>query len=390
MISKCIKSVVRLLNICGIIVEYNPLHNGHLYHIEQIKKTCQCDLLIAIMSGNFVQRGEPSLINKHLKTQLALQAGVDIVIELPYFYAVGHADLFSYGAISLLNQCGVNEIIFGSELNDCHALKEIAQWIDNPLFNEYLKVLLNEGYSYPLACSKVLTKLTHHTNTIQSNDLLGIQYIRSILKINPTITFKTIKRIHTNYKDTKIDHDNIASATSIRNALQKNQDVSAYLPEYTYNSLKKAHLHYWDDYFPYLKYQIMSNQNLDTIHDINEGLENAIKDRIKEAKNFDFLVQTLISKRYTKGKIQRVLTHVLNQVTKNDITRFQQGPNYLRILGFKQDKSSIIQQIKKNTVHPIITNINKHNYPLLELDLRTSEIYHIVDDNKERKIPIII
>ncbi|QVK19029.1 nucleotidyltransferase [Mycoplasmatota bacterium] len=380
------------MKICGIIVEYNPLHNGHVYHLNQVKKISGCDLLIAVMSGNFVQRGQPSLISKEIRTKLALQAGVDVVVELPYLYAVSHADLFSLGAISILNHCGVDEIIFGSESNDSSTLLELATKIDHPHFNELLKSIMNDGYSYPEACSKALKIITNKNTDLLANDLLGIQYIRNILHINKNIAFKTIKRRKSNYNDQEILHEEIASATSIRKALMKKENVDHVIPDYTKQMLNKTKLHYWNDYFPYLKYQITSQKHaLKEIHDINEGIENAMIQHIKKETNYNQFVSSLVSKRYTKGKIQRLLTHVLNHVTKEEVQKWNiwNGPQYVRILGFKEKKTHDIKQLKKTSQVPIITNKNRNNHNLLKIDLRASEIYHLVDCERERKIPII-
>ncbi len=380
------------MKVCGIIVEYNPLHNGHIYHIEQVKKLSKCDILIAVMSGNFTQRGEPSIINKHLRTALALEAGIDIVVELPYVYAVGHADLFSFGAVSLLNQCGVDEIIFGSETNDINLLTNMAKMIDDNRFNEELHNLLKTGISYPEACNLTLKKLTGKDFDLLSNDLLGIQYIRYIMKINQGIAFKTIKRIHTNYNDTIIKHQHIASATSIREALKNKKAIKNTVPDFTLEVMEKNKLHFWNDYYPYLKYQIMTNKaNLSSIHDISEGIENAIIENNEKYHCFTNLVESLVSKRYTKGKIRRILTHILNNVTKEEVSnlKIQDGPQYLRILGLKESKSYYLKNIKQGCEIPLITNINKYNYQLLSLDLRISEVYNLPDGKKERKIPII-
>ncbi len=380
------------MKICGIIVEYNPFHNGHLYHLNQAKKISQCDLLIAVMSGNFVQRGEPSIIDKHLRTKLALQKGVDLVVELPYLYAVSHADLFSFGAISILNHCGVDEIIFGSEINDSNILKEIALFINKNEFNDRLRRKMKEGYSYPKASSIALSYLTENKIDLLSNDILGIQYIRSIQKINKNISFKTIKRIHSNYHDETIKHEKIASATSIRQALIRKEVIDNTLPKETIEIIKNNHLHDWHDYFSLLKYKILSCQHLlHEIHDVNEGLDKAMIQNIHHSNDFNTYVSKLVTKRYTRGKIQRTLTHILNHVTKKEVDTLDRynGPKYVRILGFNKNKSSFIKTLKKNSSIPFVTNITKSNYHLLKLDLRVNENYHLVDHHKERKIPII-
>lgn len=377
------------MKICGIIVEYNPLHNGHLYHLQETKKLSQCDLLIAIMSGNYTQRGDVALLNKTIRTKLALMAGVDVVIELPYIYAVGHADLFSFGAISLLNYLGVQEIVFGSEANNLKLLTKIAKIIDTPQFNDLVKSYLDEGLSYPESTSLAINNLMKEKVNCLPNDILAIQYIRQAQRINKNITLKSIKRVGNNYHDIVIT-DNKTSATSIRHALENKKDISKVVPEYTYEAIKNATLHFWHQYFPYLKYQILSlKENLSLIHDVNEGIENAIINNITKYHDFNSFVSSLISKRYTKGRIQRILTHILNHVTKEEFNKHKEMM-YIRILGFKKEKSHLIQNLKKHCTIPIITNINKNNYPYVKLDLKVSDVYHIIDNDKERKIPLIL
>ncbi|NLG82275.1 MAG: nucleotidyltransferase [Bacilli bacterium] len=380
------------MKIAGIIVEYNPFHNGHLYHLQETKRITNCDVLIAVMSGNFTERGEVAILDKHVRTRLALEAGCDVVIELPYLYAVASADLFSYGAIYLLNQCGVSEIVFGSESNDYLILSEKADLINQPAFDEKIKVFLAEGFSYPKAAELALSSLTNTAMEIKSNDILGIQYIRQIKRINPNIKYHTITRLGNAYHDQEIKSNQFASATAIRKAIKENKEICDVVPPYTAHALKNECLHFWEDYYPFLKYQILANHtNLHNIHDISEGLEKAIINAVKETTSFADLASSLVSKRYTKGRIQRCLTHILNNITKNDVKSYNlsAGPKCLRILGLRQDKSFIIQQLKKISTIPIVTNITRDNYNEVKLDLQVSQIYHLIDNKEERKIPII-
>ncbi|MDF2699341.1 MAG: hypothetical protein K0Q49_897 [Haloplasmataceae bacterium] len=373
------------MKITGIIVEYNPLHNGHLYHISETKKRAHCDFLIAVMSGNFVMRGEPALLNKQLRAELALKSGIDLVVELPYPFSVASADLFAYGAISILNNLNVDDIYFGSETDDVQALTLIAETLDTERFNAEIKIYLNQGLSYPKACENVLKSLHNSNYQFNANDILAIQYIRSILKINNQIKYYSIKRIHNDYNDQTFSHDRIASATSIRNALDNNITIDQYVPSYTSDILKTNKLVHWDDFYPYLKYQINVNQNnLHLIHDVNEGIEHAILNNINQYDDFNTFVASLVSKRYTTSKIKRILTHILNNVTKAEVNLT--GPQYIRILGINKSKSYVLKEIHSNI--PIITNINKNNYDLIQLDERISQTYHFIDQHKLRKIPI--
>lgn len=380
------------MKIAGIVVEYNPFHNGHLYHLQETKRLTNCDVLIAVMSGNFTERGDVAILDKHVRTALALEAGCDIVIELPYLYAVASADLFSYGAIYLLNQCGVSEIVFGSESNDYLILTENAEVINNPAFDDKIKIYLDEGYSYPKAAELALKALINTNLEFKSNDILGIQYIRQIKRINPNIKYQTITRLGNMYHDTEITHNYFASATAIRKLVKENQNISNVVPPYTLEALSTHSLHYWEQYYPYLKYQILAKQyELHQIHDITEGLEKAIIKAVKTSNTFAELVTSLVSKRYTKGRIQRSLTHILNNITKEEVEAYNihNGPKCIRVLGFRKEKTPIIQKLKKISTIPIITNITRQNYDLVKLDLHVSQIYHLTDNQDERKIPII-
>ena len=381
------------MKITGIIVEYNPFHNGHLHHLQETKRLSQCDILIAVMSGNFLQRGEPAIVNKHLRAQMALQCGVDLVVELPYSYAVQNADLFAFGAVYLLNELQVDDIYFGSETNQVNHLKKIAQFTDTEAFNKEVKKWLDHGYSYPSSCQNAINTCLGTDQPFNPNDLLGIQYIRSILNINPKIKFQSIKRIHSNYHDVEITHEEIASATSIRHALYENKLINPYVPHATQKLLFQQTHVFWDAFYPLLKYQInLKGKDLSNFHDVNEGFEHAILKHINETDTFNALVEQLTSKRYTKAKVQRVLTHILNDITKNDIdtNELKQGPKYIRILGINKDKSHVLQYIKTKTSLPLITNLTKEDLQRVEIDEKTSRVYHLVLNSEPKKIPEII
>ena len=233
----------------GLIVEYNPLHNGHIYHINKVKELYPDSLIIVVMSGNFLQRGDTSLINKWDKTKLALMNGVDLVIELPFVFATQSADKFAHGAIQILDNLKVNKIVFGSECNDINILKSMASvQINNMKYDNLVKKYMKEGINYPTAMSYALEKICGNTVKLP-NDILGVCYIKEILSLKSNMEPITIKRTN-DYNSTQLNL-NICSATAIRQALREKKDISKYVPEYTLSYIKKEC--FIENYFPFLK-----------------------------------------------------------------------------------------------------------------------------------------
>jgi predicted nucleotidyltransferase len=369
----------------GIIAEYNPFHNGHLYHLKKVKEMYPNDIIIVVLSGHFMQRGEVSIINKWDKTDIALSYGADIVIELPFPFATQSADIFAKGSIEILKEMGVSKLIFGSESNDIEKLKSLALiQLNNNEYQSLIKKYLSDGINYPTALSKSLSDIT--SNTVDTpNDILGISYIREIIRQDAKIEAVTIKRTN-DYHSLEIN-SNIASATSIRSSLKKNINVEDLVPQKTYKCLNK-NLFFIEEYFSYLKYQIMINiDNLDKFQTVDEGIENRIKKNIIESHNLDELITKIKTKRYTYNKIRRMLTHIMCNFTKEDAKEFK-SITYLRILGFSSNGQKYLNQIKKNITLPIISKFNKVNDKMLELEMRATCVYASIL-NEEEKISLI-
>ena len=215
----------------GIIAEYNPFHNGHIYHINKIKEMYPDSIIIAVISSSFLERGEISILNKWDKTKLCLENNIDIVIELPFVFSSQSADIFAKGALKILNNMHVNKIIFGSEINDINILYDIAnKQINNKELDILVKKYLKEGLNYPTALSKALTNFTEY-KIDTPNDLLAISYIKEIIKNNYNIEPISIKRTN-NYHDKKIN-SNIISATAVRNLINNNKSIKKYVPKNT-------------------------------------------------------------------------------------------------------------------------------------------------------------
>ena len=249
----------------GIIAEYNPFHNGHLYHLSKIKELYPDHTIVLVMSGNFTERGDVSIIDKWKKTEIAKKAGIDLIVELPFPFATQSADYFSYGAITLLEHLKVERVIFGSESNNIEDLSLIAETqLNNEDFDKLVKIYSKFGHNYPTALSLALKDLTGKVITTP-NDLLGISYIKTIKKNNYKIIPETIKRTSDYHNVSLLEH---SSATAIREALKGKQDVSAYVPEITHEYL--TNLHFIEDYFPLLKYKILTEKDLSIYQTVEE------------------------------------------------------------------------------------------------------------------------
>ncbi len=364
----------------GIICEYNPFHNGHLYHLNKVKEMFPDYTIILVMSGNFTERGDMSIINKWDKTDIALHYGVDLVIELPFVFASQSADIFARGSIQILNSLNVDYLVFGSESNDINKLIEMAKiQLDNKKYNSLVKDYMSEGINYPTALSKALYDLTGK-KIIKPNDILGVTYIREILKLNSKIKPITIKR-NDNYNCTELE-DFMSSATSIRYALKNNSDVSKQVPEYVLPFLNK--LHFIDDYFGILKYNILNNMDsLDKFQTVDEGIDNRIKKYIINSKSLDELILKIKTKRYTYNKLNRMFTHILCNFTKEEASLFK-DIEYIRVLGFSNNGRLYLNNIKKDVDIPIITNFSSIKSKMLDIEFRTTCVYACLLEEKEK------
>ena len=356
----------------GIICEYNPFHYGHIYHLEKIKDLYPDSNIILVMSGNITQRGEISLINKWDKALLALKYGVNLVVELPSIFCQS-ADIFAKGAISILNELNVDKIVFGSELNDKDILIKLAQAQLSDNYELLIQKYLKEN-SYPKACNLALKEMTNlEINT--PNDLLGLSYTKEIIKNNYNIDIVTIKRTN-DYHSKKLLK--ISSATSIREALKNNIDISSYVPKEAKNKINKSLR--LENYFSLLKYKILSSDDLTIYNDVNDNLANRIKKNIINSENLEDLIFKIKTKKYTYNRIKRILLFILLDFKKVDN---EPTVKYIRILGFDSKGKSYLKKIKDNTSLPIITNYSNSN-GLLKFEDKINSILSLVLDEAEQ------
>lgn len=355
----------------GLIAEYNPIHNGHIYQIKEIKRLYPDSIIILITNSYFTQRGDISIINKWNKTKIALDNNIDLVIELPFPYATQSADIFAKGALKILNFLQIDTLIFGSESNDINKLKKLASTqLNNKKYDEKVKTYLNQGINYPTAMSNSLKDILGYT-TSSPNDLLGISYIKEIIRNNYKINTVSIKR--TIDYHSKIASKKIASATLIRTLIREKKDITNYIPkyqtDYLYQNLSL------ESYFPYIKYKIITSTNLAIYKTVDEGIENRINKVINSVNSWKELVEKIKNKRYTYNKINRMLIHILTNFTKDESSNL--NIDYIRVLGFSQKGRLYLNQIKKDLKVPLITNYKPNLSPLLDIEFRVAKIYSL-------------
>ena len=388
--------------VLGIIAEYNPFHNGHLYHLENSKKLTGCDYSIAIISGNFVQRGSTSIINKWEKTKMALSNGIDLVIELPVLYSISSSENFADGAIKILNSLGIVDYLsFGAETSDINVLQNIA----NVLYsepNEYKNILsheLKKGLSFPKARENALlmylNDIRKYSGILSSpNNILGIEYLKALIKYNSNIKPICIERIESEYNSTNFSSD-IASATAIR-SLIKNKSfeiIKTLVPSYTYSilldNIRNGHivedLNVFEKEIIYVLRK-MSIEEIANLPDVSEGLEFAIKDAANSCNSIVEFLSMVKSKRYTSTRFQRILLYALLGITKKDMEISKNTLPYVRVLGFNENGKKLISEISKNNSKlKIITSVkkfvdsnrNKNLKQMLDKDIFATNVYTI-------------
>lgn len=362
------------MEVIGIICEYNPFHNGHIYHINKIKEMYPDSIIILCLSSSFLERGEISIMNKWDKTYYALKYGVDLVVELPFVYSSQSADIFSYGALKILNSLNINKLIFGSESNDIEELTKIARLqLNNKEFDNKVKYYLDKGNNYPSSLNNAINDF--NLNSINNpNDLLAVSYIKEIIRNNYNIEPISIKRTN-NYHSLDIN-SNIISASGIRNLLKENKEIERFTP------VKDIYINI--DIFKYLKYKILCSNDLSVYQTVDEGLNNRIKKYINKSNTIEELISNIKTKRYTYNKLNRMFIHILTSLTKEEA---KYDIDYIRVLGFNDIGRFYLKSIKNSSNLPIYTNYKNINSKLFDIEKRITYIYSLIvsDDSLIKK-----
>lgn len=389
-----------MARVLGIIAEYNPFHNGHLYHLQKSIEETESDYVIAIISGNFVQRGNISVINKWKKAEMALKCGVNLVIELPTLYSISSAENFASGTIKILDSMKiVKSISFGTETGDMAALNNVANLLvqEPKEYEVLLQEELKKGVSYPKARENAVLKImndnTRYGNILSSpNNILAIEYLKSIKKLKSTIKPFLVKREKVYYNDDAVV-DDFASATAIRRLLARNQteDLSRVLPRSSYEILMEE-LQKENVVFDLVNYEKeiiynlrnMTLKQIQNIPDVSEGLENTIKNAANSCNNLPELINMIKSKRYTTTRIQRILLCSLLGITKKKMQIAKKIRPYVRVLGMDEKGKQLLSKMSKaNPKLDIVTSVkkfteNNHNKfikEMLDVDIKATDIY---------------
>ncbi len=383
--------------IVGIIAEYNPFHNGHVYHIQNTKEQTGADCIVAVITGNFTQRGNSSVVNKWEKTKMAIAGGADLVIELPTIYSISSAENFADGAVKVLDSLGiVDTISFGMEAEDLSSLNNIATvlYSEPP---EYVSVLMHElqkGESFPKARDNALmmylNDIKRYANILKgSNNILAIEYLKALKKQKSNLMPIGIKREKVYYNSMKII-DEFASATGIRNLLLRNQveEVRKVVPSTTFQILMNNFRNgtYVLDLTAYnyeiiYKLRNMTVKEISELPDVAEGLENLIKEAAGKTNNLIELISMIKSKRYTQTRIQRILIYAMLGITKKDMELSKKIIPYIRVLGCSENGKMLLSQI--NPKVSVITSLkrfeednrNQKFTKLLDIDKMATDIY---------------
>ena len=383
--------------VVGIIAEYNPFHNGHSYHIQNTKVLTGADFVVAVMTGNFTQRGNTSVVDKWEKTKMALNGGADLVIELPTIYSISSAENFANGAIKILNTLGiVDSISFGMEADDISTLNNISNvlYMEPPEYKAILEHELSKGSSFPKARENALmmylNDIKRYANVLKgSNNILAIEYLKALKKQKSNLVPIGVKREKVYYNSTKII-DEYASATGIRNLLLHNQleEVRKVVPAKTYsillNNIRQGT--YVLDITTYnneiiYKLRSMTVKEIANLPDVNEGLEYLIKDASNKTNNLIELINKVKSKRYTQTRVQRILLYALLGINKKDMEISKKMTPYIRVLGCSENGKMLLSQI--NSKAKVITsfkkfeksNKNRKIKRMLEIDKKATDIY---------------
>ncbi|MEA2088079.1 MAG: nucleotidyltransferase [Candidatus Caldatribacteriota bacterium] len=385
------------MKILGIIVEYNPFHNGHLYHLFKAKEITGADYVVAVMSGNFLQRGEPAIIDKWARTEMALNAGVDLIIELPFVFSTQDANGFAFGAIKLLDSLQIIDYLcFGCETDNLNILYSISNFLNSEpqKYKELIVHNSKNGYEFPRARAQALCEY-HRIFGIAGledisplelskllkypNNILALEYIKHLLNLKSKIKPISIKRMGASYHQKNIK-GKISSATSIRNEILNNlsppkadlftlnDKIKSTIPPSGFSVLEKELREgrgpiTLDSYRQYIVATLrrMSLDDISRIHGVTEGLENRIKKASLKSYTVEQLINSIKTRRYTRTKIQRIILHLMMHLTKKDITIFNKyGPLYTRVLGFSKKGKTLLRTIKKNSSAPLISKLSNY------------------------------
>ncbi|MBR6665903.1 MAG: nucleotidyltransferase [Lachnospiraceae bacterium] len=402
------------MKVCGIIAEYNPFHNGHLHQLQEAIRLSHADYTIVVMSGNFMQRGTPALMDKYYRAKAALSCGADLVLELPSYYAAGSAEYFALGGVSLLDKLGiVTHLCFGSECGDITFLSKIADITadESPDYQACLQSHLRSGKTYPSARTaailEVCPNLSASISELSSpNNILGIEYLKNIKRLNSTISPITLKRCGSDYHDIRLGI-NQSSATAIRQAILSEiplTELTEQMPEASFDILsgylsenKPVFLR---DFSEILYYKLLTERDKGFTEylDVSQALSDRIVKHLYEFDGFEAFCNLLKTKEVTYSRISRCLLHILLDMRKSELEHYiseLEITSYARILGFRKSSSALLTAISKTSAIPLITKLadaqnilSDDAFNMLRKEILINDIYSSIRASKS-KAPMI-
>ncbi len=376
------------MSVIGIVCEFNPFHKGHKYLIDSVKKSG--DTVVCVMSGNFVQRGEPALFPKETRVKSALMNGVDIVLELPFVYATASAEFFAYNAVKILNDFGCDILAFGTESTSIDALNNAVEILNHNDFDDKIKKYLTDGVSYPSARQRAFDEYNVDFDISTPNNILALEYVKAIKKLNSKIKPVPVKRIGAGYNDKK-SVDGIASATHIRHLINNNEDFSQFVPENTILLYKEDLQN--GNYVSSEKYNIAAltllrlklNEDLSYVANMSEGLENRIKTAIKESISLNEIYDKAKTKRFTHSRIRRAVLSLTFGITSKDL---KISAPYCRLLGFNIKSAEIMGALAKNSKIPFVVSYSDilnlkiaDAEKIFDIENKTGDFYSLIMQN---------
>lgn len=399
----------------GLVVEHNPFHNGHAYHVQQARKVTGAGVVIAVMSGNFLQRGEPALVDKWTRARMSLQSGVDLVIELPYRYATASAKEFASASIYLLDALQAESFVFGSEHGNIQSFHQTVRLIHSheAIYHQAIREAIQQGNSYPQALQHAFVTLQGLSaeqdlvDLSQPNNILGYHYTEACYTYRLPIVPQTIQRIGAGYHEEITPSQSIASATGIRKALfetRELQTAASFMPDITLQELENWYTTHhqfasWSQFWPTLRFAILSKtpEQLAAIAEVTEGIEYALLKHAASSESYEVFMKKLKSKRYTWTRLQRMLTHIYTGFLETE--RTEALPDAIRIIGMTKNGQLYLNSVKKNLELPLVSRLASAKSSLIAQDIRASNVYylgftspqlHLLVGQEYKKLPLMI
>lgn len=370
------------MKICGIVAEYNPFHNGHAYHVQRAREQTQADVIVAVMSGNFLQRGEPAIIDKWHRAQAAVANGVDLVVELPFEWAVQSADFFAKGAVKILSDLQCTSLCFGSDYGDDFDYQQFGQqYLENQLkINETLKKLTDQRLSY---AQKMMISLSENLPDIQfeenqPNHMLALSYAKENAELREPMKLVSVARKTASYHSTDLQ-GTIASATAIRQAIRKRQNIHEFVPMQTADLLASESFIDWEEIWPFLKYRLQMDSifQLQQVYQMVNGMEYRMKKKANESHSFSEFISNTISKRYVKPRIQRLCLYTLLNISEEQMaTQWQQTA--IRPLAYNKKGQAFLAS-KLIQKKPVVARFAKKEAEIYPMTLKADRLYQLLN-----------